>query len=439
MKKIKKYIHKIKKNKFYKSLLKNSFWAFAGDMSASILNLVVTIFLIKLIGNNDYGILVLAQSYMQIVDVSLNVQCWKGVIQYGQKCLIQKNINKLNEYIKLGILLDLITAILGGLVSYFLANLIGNIFDWSNEMIIFSKIFSFTIFSHLSGTSTAILRIFDKFYLVAIQKFLTSLIKLIVIMILFFYLGKVSLITATIVYCFTDIIGNILLVIFALIIYLKKTKLSNILKSNIPKDFKKFISFTLWSTLGDIVDIPVNYFDVFIISLLGNELVSVFKVFKQCVAMVKKVTSAVQQAIMPQFSELSALGMKAKGYQIVLKIRNIILKVMIPITLIIGILSPIWLELFYGKLYASYWYVLAIYLLIQIIALSYTAIHPFYISLNKPKRETIFVLISNIIYMIIAYILIRKIGMLGIVIGFSIQCFIVIYFKIVDIKKEIKN
>lgn len=439
MKKIKKYIHKIKKNKFYKSLLKNSFWAFAGDMSASILNLVVTIFLIKLIGNNDYGILVLAQSYMQIVDVSLNVQCWKGVIQYGQKCLIQKNINKLNEYIKLGILLDLITAILGGLVSYFLANLIGNIFDWSNEMIIFSKIFSFTIFSHLSGTSTAILRIFDKFYLVAIQKFLTSLIKLIVIMILFFYLGKVSLITATIVYCVTDIIGNILLVIFALIIYLKKTKLSNILKSNIPKDFKKFISFTLWSTLGDIVDIPVNYFDVFIISLLGNELVSVFKVFKQCVAMVKKVTSAVQQAIMPQFSELSALGMKAKGYQIVLKIRNIILKVMIPITLIIGILSPIWLELFYGKLYASYWYVLAIYLLIQIIALSYTAIHPFYISLNKPKRETIFVLISNIIYMIIAYILIRKIGMLGIVIGFSIQCFIVIYFKIVDIKKEIKN
>lgn len=434
---IKKYLNKINDNKFYKSLLKNSFWAFAGDTSASILNLVVTIFLIKLIGNNDYGILVLAQSYMQIVDVSLNIQCWKGVIQYGQKCLIEKNINGLNEYVKLGIILDVVTAIFGGLVSYFLVNIIGNIFGWSNEMITCAKIFSFTIFSHLSGTSIAILRIFDKFYLVAIQKFLTALIKLFVILLLYFCFDNVNLVTTTIIYCITDIIGNILLIIFALIIYLKKTKLFILIKSKFPKDFKKFISFTFWSTLADVVDIPVNYFDVFIISLLGNELVSVFKVFKQCVAMLSKVTSAVQQAIMPQFSELSAMGKKKKGYKIVIKIRNIILKVMLPLTLIISILSPFGLDLIYGEIYAKYWYVLAVYLFVQIFALSYTAIHPFYISLNNPKKEAVFIFVSNIIYMIISYILVRQIGMLGIVIGFSVQCFIVIHCKIIDIKKEL--
>ena len=439
MNKIKYYKKKIQENKFYNSLLKNSFWAFAGDTSASVLNLIITIFLIKLIGSNDYGILVLAQSYMQIVDVSLNVQCWKGVIQYGQKCLINGNINKLNEYIKLGLALDVFTAIIGGLVSFFLTDLIGNIFNWSSEMIICSKIFSFTIFSHLSGTSTAILRIFDKFHLVAIQKFLTALIKLVIIIILFFEFDKVDLVTTTIIYCATDIIGNLLLVIFAFSIYLKKSSIKNILKSKKPNDSRGFISFTLWGTLGDIVDIPVNYFDVFIISLLGNELVSVFKVFKQCVAMVKKVTSAVQQAIMPQFSELNAKGKKEKGYRIVCQIRNVILKVMVPISLIIGLLSPIWLDILYGNLYANYWYVLAIYILIQMIALSYTAIHPFYISLNKPKKEASFVLFSNIIYMLVAYILIRIIGMIGIVIAFSIQCFIVIYSKIVDIKRELKK
>ena len=431
------YRQKIKENKFYNSLFKNSFWAFFGDTSASILNLIVTIILIKLIGSNDYGILVLAQSYMQIIDVSLNVQCWRAVIQYGQKCLVKNNIKKLNQYVKLGILIDVITAILGGIIAYYLTDFIGTFFNWSEEMIICAKIFSFTIFSHLSGTSTAILRIFDKFHLVAIQKLLTELIKLIAMLILFVQSKNISLVTATIVYCITDIIGNILLVILSLNCYLKKVKIKELLHAKKADDIKGFLDFTLWGTLGNIVDIPVNYLDVFIVSLIGNKMVSVFKVFKQCVSMVKKVTSAIQQAIMPQFSELNALGKKKDCYKIVLKIRNVILKVMIPIVLIVGLLSPLWLNILYGELFSKYWYVLAVYLIIQIIALSYTAIHPFYLSLNKPKNDTIFVLIANIFYVAIAYILIKYIGLFAIVFAFAIQCFIVIYLKIIDIKKEI--
>ena len=50
MKKVKDIYQKIKDNSFYKSLFKNSFWAFTGDFSASLLNLVVTIIL-RIINN----------------------------------------------------------------------------------------------------------------------------------------------------------------------------------------------------------------------------------------------------------------------------------------------------------------------------------------------------------------------------------------------------
>ena len=96
MKKIQSKIEKIKKDAFWGSLFKNSFWAFLGDSVASVIGLVVTILLIRLIGSDSYGVLVLGQSYMQIVDVIINVQSWKSVIQYGQKALVKNKIDELN-------------------------------------------------------------------------------------------------------------------------------------------------------------------------------------------------------------------------------------------------------------------------------------------------------------------------------------------------------
>lgn len=439
IKKLNNYKEKIKNNNFYKNLFKNSFWAFSGDAAASVLNLIITIILIKITGNYNYGILVLAQSYMSIIDTVLNVQCWKSVIQFGQKAIVEKNTEKLNSYVLLGTKIDIVTAILGGIVATLLAPVFGNLLGWSQEAIMCAQIFSVTIFSHLSGTSTAILRILDKFHLVAFQKFLTSFIKLIIFIVLLLVNGSISIITAAIAYCTADIVGNLLLVVFALSAYSKKSSLGVILKSKKAEDTKEFVKFTLWGTAGMIVDIPINYLDVFIVSLLGNDMVAVFKVFKQCAAIIKKVTSAIQQAIMPQFSELVAKGEKTKAYNIVIKTKNIILKIMLPAVMLIGITAPIWLDLLYGKLYANNWYALLMYLIVEIVALSYTAIHPLYIALNKVKKETFYVLFANIIYALSAIILVKTIGIMGMIAAIAVQCFIVIYLKKIDIQKEINK
>lgn len=435
---LKKYVHKIKNNKFYSSLFKNSFYAFLGDSSASVLNLIVTVLLIHFIGNNDYGILVLAQSYMSIIDVIFNVQSWKGVIQYGQKSLVDKDDNKFNGYIKLGISIDFLTAIFGGIISISIASLIGSIFGWSPIMITCCKIFSITIFFHLSGTSTALLRILNKFHLVAIQKLLTALIKL-VCLVLFLKYRDLSLVEVVIVYCSVDILGNILLVFFAALVYLKKYKLKDLINAKLPHDKNKFISFTLWSTLSDIVDIPVNYLDVFLVSLLGTSMVSIFKVFKQVASILKKITAPLQQASMPQFSELNAMNDRERGYMVVLRIRNVILKVLIPISIIVGLLSPIWLKFIFSEVYAENWLVFSAYLIVQVVAISYATIHSYFITLNKAKEDTLYTLISNIIYLLVIYVSIKLVGLYGAVIGFAIQAYLCIHLKQLNIKRELKK
>ena len=439
MKEFKKILHKIKNDNFWKNLFKNSFWAFFGDASASAITFIISIILIKIIGSDSYGILILAQSYMNIMDVIINIQSWRSTIQYGQKALVDGNDNELHSYVKLGCIMDISTAILCFIISILLPNLIGGLLHWSNEMILCSEIFTITIISHFAGTPTAILRLFNKYNLVALSKTLAAIFKITAIVAYYLITKNLNLVSSTIIFMLTDFIGNILLVIFAFYNYSKKYKISDIIKAKMPKDAKSFISYTLWGTLSEIVDLPVQTIDVFIVSVLGNATVAIYKIFKQIIGIISKVTGPIQQSILPQFSELSAKGNEKRGFEVVIKIHKTILKYTLPISILVGVTSYFWLGKLYDMTYANYWYILFIYLMIQTYALSYTTIHPFFITLGNMRINAIIEFTANIVYLIVSYILVRAMGLLGITIAFLIQILLNIFLKYFCIKKMIAN
>ena len=439
MKEFKKILHKIKNDNFWKNLFKNSFWAFFGDASASAITFIISITLIKIIGSESYGILILAQSYMNIMDVIINIQSWRSTIQYGQKALVDGNDKELHSYVKLGCIMDISTAILCFIISILLPNLIGGFLHWSNEMILCSEIFAITIISHFAGTPTAILRLFNKYNLVALSKTLAAIFKITAIVAYYLITKNLNLVSSTIIFMLTDFIGNILLVVFAFYNYSKKYKISDIIKAKMPKDAKSFISYTLWGTLSEIVDLPVQTIDVFIVSVLGNATVAIYKIFKQIIGIISKVTGPIQQSILPQFSELSAKGNEKRGFEVVIKIHKTILKYTLPISILVGVTSYFWLGKLYDMTYANYWYILFIYLMIQTYALSYTTIHPFFITFGNMRINAIIEFTANIVYLIVSYILVRAMGLLGITIAFLIQILLNIFLKYFCIKKMIAN
>lgn len=437
-KKITNIINKIKSNEFWKNLFKNSFFAVIGEGGSSFINLFVVVLLIKLLGSEGYGILILAQSYMTIIDTIINLQCWKGVIKYGEEATANNDDESYMGYLKLGAILDVSTAIMGCIVSLLLVSLVGNILNWSDLLMKCSYIFSFVIIFHFSGTPTAILRMENKFNLVSIQKIVAVLIKLLTIIVILLFKERISVIQGVIVYALTDIIGHLLLVIFALHIVHKKCGIRKVIKSKFPQKTKEFTKFTIWTTMSDIADIPVSYFDVFIISKLGLEMVTIFKFFKQIISLLSKLTTPIYQAIFPQFSKLVAENKKTEAYNVVLKIKKTILTFILPCSIILGLTSNIWLNLLFETSYAQYWYVLTVYLIVHTIALSYTTIHPFFVSLGEVKSSFKYVLVSNIIYIIVSLILIKPINMLAIVIAYTCQFSIIIFCKKRKISKILR-
>lgn len=437
--KIKSMFTRIKDNEFWRKLFKNSFYAVIGEGGSSVINLFIVFILIKLLGNDTYAILVLAQSYMSIIDLIINLQSWQSVIKFGEEMRVKNKIDKYLEIIKLGSVLDISTAILCGIISFFIAPIVGNIFNWSNELIICCQIFTVEIYFHFSGTPIAVLRLENKFNLVALQKILSAIFKLITLLIILCMTSKLSLIFAVIIYVATDIVSHIILVVMFLVVVHKKWGIKKLLKSKLPEKKGEFIKYTIWCTLGDAVDIPVLYLDVFVVSALKLELVTVFKVFKQIISVLSKLATPIYQAIFPQFSSLIAKGEVKRGYDAVIKIRNAIFKYFIPLIIVVGLTSPIWLKIIFDELFVQYWYVLFIYLLVHTYALSYTTIHPYFTALGKVKEGFIICLIANLMYFVLALVLTKYLGMIAIVLSYTIQIMIVIYAKKYIIKKGIDN
>ena len=115
------------------------------------------------------------------------------------------------------------------------------------------------------------------------------------------------------------------------------------------------------------------------------------------------------------------------------------MKYTLPISILVGVTSYFWLGKLYDMTYANYWYILFIYLMIQTYALSYTTIHPFFITLGNMRINAIIEFTANIVYLIVSYILVRAMGLLGITIAFLIQILLNIFLKYFCIKKMIAN
>ena len=147
----------------------------------------------------------------------------------------------------------------------------------------------------------------------------------------------------------------------------------------------------------------------------------------------------IYQAIFPQFSKLTASDKLDVAYKAVKRIQKFVVKYIMPFFIIIGLTSYYWLDIVFGSLYREYWYVLLAYIIIHTISISFTTIHPLFISMGKVKEEFMYVLITNLAYFIVALILVKYLGMFGIVISYAVQSFSIILMKKIKIEKTLKE
>lgn len=176
--KVKDYLRPWTGDDLFRRLLKNSSQLLGGSIVKSALGFGAVLLAARGLGPEKYGILVLVQAYVTIIDKLVNFQSWQALIKYGADALEEDNPTNFKRLIKFGTFLDAGSAILGTLVTIGVGYALG---VWSVQSPQFTWLmmgYSGVVLFNLIGTPKAILRLFDRFDVAAIQQIVAGGLRL---------------------------------------------------------------------------------------------------------------------------------------------------------------------------------------------------------------------------------------------------------------------
>lgn len=418
----------------FQRLFKNSGLLLAGEGVSSVLSLISVAITTRTLGAEAFGVLVLVQTYVYLIDRLVNFQPWQGLIKYGAEALDARDMPRLTGLVKLGTLLDIFSAVLGVIVALLGAALFGRILGWDDRTVQLTLIYAWVIAIKLVGTPTGVLRLFDAFHFFAIQNAATALVKLIAIAVAA-YLGA-DLFGFVIVWAATDALGFGILVIAGQVELYRKG-LWHWWRVPIG-EWRPFIRFTVWTNLSSTLDIPVKQLDVFIVgAVVSLEGVAIYKIFKRTAHVFTQLVNPLYQAIYPQFSEMVARGEYAGASKMSTRLGAIFTIIATPIVLLIAITSQWWLA-FFGPEFAEEWHVFTLFLIIAAFGVAFISIHPLFTAMGYVKQNFVILGVANGIYVVLALALGSMLGLLGIILAYGVQVALVLLPKYIIIRRRIQ-
>jgi O-antigen/teichoic acid export membrane protein len=191
-------------------MLKNVSYLVGGTAGASLLGLATLALTARALGPELLGVLALIQAYNRLIERA-HIECWQALIKYGADALENQRYDEFKSLLKFGVLVDAVGALMAAAIAVGGVHVAGRWLDWSPEVIQMTSLFSVVILFRISSMPTAVLRLFDRFGIVAWQQIATAALRLLLTAVAFF-LGA-GLWTFVLITMGTQIFSSVILII----------------------------------------------------------------------------------------------------------------------------------------------------------------------------------------------------------------------------------
>lgn len=288
---------------------KNAGMLLTGRATNGLLSLATLSLMAHALGVEQFGMLILVQTYALVLIAFATFQSWQAVIRYGAICLERDNIPALQSLLKFSALLDVAGVLFGFALAYFLAPVLGPYMDWTPEVVHYAQLYSFLILFTIVATPMGILRLCDRFDLLAMQTVLTPVLRLVGVALVVLLDGPFWAYLAA--WFVAGVAGGILLVILGWREAVRRGFLKGMTWSlkGLTKDHPGIWKFSIISTLHASVQIIPSQMSTFIVGLVvGPAAAGLFKVGRDVATALSKPAELLNQSIYPEFARLGSRG-----------------------------------------------------------------------------------------------------------------------------------
>jgi O-antigen/teichoic acid export membrane protein len=164
-------------------IFKNAGLLLGGRVTTGLINLAVLVIAARALGAEQFGLVVLVQTYVQTVQAIATFQSWQAVIRYGAVALEQKDMRSFHSLLRFCTLLDVGGVVIGTLIAVLAVPWIGPMLDWDGKVMAAAVPYCFVLLLMVTATPTGLLRLFNRFDLLSIQSVVSPALRLVGVMI----------------------------------------------------------------------------------------------------------------------------------------------------------------------------------------------------------------------------------------------------------------
>ena len=160
-------------------LPRNIGWLLGGKGFGGLVSLVYLAAAARTLGPVRFGIFALVLTYAQLIANLIQFQSWKGVIRFGAIHTAAAQSKQLARLLGFTAILDWTAAIAGALVAAVGVLLVAPQFSWGSDVELYAALFAAALLLTTGATPSGMLRLFDRFDLLAYAEATSPIVRLI--------------------------------------------------------------------------------------------------------------------------------------------------------------------------------------------------------------------------------------------------------------------
>ncbi len=338
----------------FRRIFKNAGYMLSGRAATGLLSLATLTLCARTLGVEQFGILVLVQTFGQVTATLATFQSPQTMIRYGAMALQREDTPAFQSLVKLLTAIDAVGGVFAVCVGFVIAPLVGPHVGWSPEVIGYAQLYSFLVFFTACATPTGVLRLLDRFDLLAIQTTMTPLLRLIGI-------STAVLLHAPfwgylLAWFFAQMAGGTTLTILAWREMYKKQRLVGMTFSfaGLQDSHWGVLRFLLQSNLYSALLILTGHISTFLIGYLaGPASAGLYKLGRDVATVLTKPADLLNQSVSPEFARLASRDAWGEFSRLILRGASVAAGAGGIMVLVVITVGDLFLHTFFGEAFAG--------------------------------------------------------------------------------------
>jgi O-antigen/teichoic acid export membrane protein len=293
----------------FRRIFKNAALLMSGRAANGLLGLATLSIMARGLGAEMFGVVILVQTYVLVITGLTTFQSWQALIRFGAISLKSAEPKDFQNLLKFTMVLDALGVIIGVVVGYFAAPLVGPYLQWSPEVIEATQLYSFLILFTVIATPTGILRLFDRFDLLTWQASITPLFRLIGVTIA---AGLSAPLWGYLLAWFVaGVIGAVVLIIMGWHELSVRGHTANMNWSlrGLSAGHESIWKFSIVSNFHTSLQLVTGHMATFLVGIVAGPIAAgLYKIGKDVATTLTKPAEMLNQSIYPEFAKLGSDG-----------------------------------------------------------------------------------------------------------------------------------